>query len=260
MIDRFKFLKAKTLTLDISDIDTNKRKVVGYFASFDTLDNDKDIIRKGAFASSIKAKGVNSSDNRKIAHLWNHNWDYPIGKILELSEDNFGLRFVSQMSRSTKGEDVFRDYQDGIIREHSVGFYYLKNGIKEAYDLKNEKYYEVTDVDLMEGSSVTFGSNSLTPVIDVSKGLNVEDSFSELSKQMDIYIEALKNGDGTDERLYQIEMGLKTVQSAYYELLINAQKETVKDIVKNEAIIETVINETPKEKAFNKFLINYLKN
>jgi HK97 family phage prohead protease len=254
MSNKYNFIKAKTLDLQLKDIDTNKRKVVGYFAAFNNLDSDSDVIRKGAFANSIKAKGVNSSENRRIAHLWNHSWDTPIGKLLELSEDDYGLRFVSQISRSTKGEDVFADYQDGIIREHSVGFYYLPTGITEKVDSKNNTiYYDITDVDLMEGSTVTFGANSLTKVVDVTKGMNVEDTFSELTKQMDLYIDALKNGAGSDERLYQIEMGLKTIQSSYYELLCknNTQKETAQQVV---------INDTQKESAFNKLLINYLKN
>jgi HK97 family phage prohead protease len=253
MSNKFQYIKAKTLSLELSDIDTNKRKVVGYFAAFDNLDSDFDIFRKGAFANSIKSKGVNSAENRRIAHLWNHNWDLPIGKLLELYEDDYGLKFVSQISRSTKGDDVFADYQDGIIREHSVGFYYLPTGITEKIDSKtNTNFYEITDVDLMEGSTVTFGANSLTKVVDVTKGMRVEDAFSELTKQMDLYIEALKNGIGSDERLYQIEMGLKTIQSAYYELLCNkTQKETTQKVV---------IKETPKESAYNKLLINYLKN
>jgi HK97 family phage prohead protease len=254
MSNKYNFIKAKTLDLQLKDIDTNKRKVVGYFAAFNNLDSDSDVIRKGAFANSIKAKGVNSSENRRIAHLWNHSWDTPIGKLLELSEDDYGLRFVSQISRSAKGEDVFADYQDGIIREHSVGFYYLPTGITEKADSKNNTiYYDITDVDLMEGSTVTFGANSLTKVVDVTKGMNVEDTFSELTKQMDLYIDALKNGAGSDERLYQIEMGLKTIQSSYYELLCknNTQKETAQQVV---------INDTQKESAFNKLLINYLKN
>jgi hypothetical protein len=42
-------LKANSITLD--DIDEPNRIVKGYLSSFDTLDSDTDVIRKGAFTS-----------------------------------------------------------------------------------------------------------------------------------------------------------------------------------------------------------------
>lgn len=233
-------IKAKTLALNVSDIDASTRKVVGYFASFNTLDADGDIIRKGAFAQSIALKGANSPSNRKIAHLWNHDWSEPIGKLLELFEDDYGLKFVSQLGRSTKAQDTFLNYQDGIIREHSVGFYYLPGGAEVVTD-KLGTYTNVTNVDLIEGSSVTFGANSLTPVIDVNKTEQVQDMLAFLNKQMERYIDVLRNGEGTDERFYELEMGLRTLQAMYNELI---QKEP--------KLVQ------PKESSTRNILTNYL--
>ena len=77
----------KTIDVKISDVDLKSRQVKGYFASFDTLDSDRDVIRKGAFAKSIQENGVDSAGNRKIAHLRNHDWEQQIGKLTELGED-----------------------------------------------------------------------------------------------------------------------------------------------------------------------------
>jgi HK97 family phage prohead protease len=248
MIDKFKQIKAKNLSLKLSDIDTTTRTVVGYFAAFDTLDSDGDVFRKGSFSKSLKEKGVNATGNRRIAHLWNHNWDVPIGRLIELEEDNYGLRFTSQLSRSQKGMDVLADYQDGIIREHSVGFYYLSNGTHLRNDFEFGMYNELADVDLLEGSSVVYGSNSLTPVIDVTKGMSEIDLIADLNEQMTTYLEALKNGAGSDERLYQIEMGLKTIQSSYLEIL--NRKQTTN-------IVEPAVKS--ERSTYNKFLLNLLK-
>ena len=76
----FKSYESKSLSLKIEDVDEGSRKVVGYLSAFDTLDSDNDIIRKGAFAKSIKERGVESSSNRQIAHLRNHDWEHQIGK------------------------------------------------------------------------------------------------------------------------------------------------------------------------------------
>lgn len=225
-------LKVKTLALELSDLDPKNRRVSGYFASFNTLDSDSDIIRKGAFTDSILQRGPQSAGNRKIAHLWEHDWSLPIGKLLELHEDDFGLKFVSQLGRSEKANDVFLNYQDGILREHSVGFYYLPDGTELVQDSKIGAYTNITNVELFEGSSVTFGSNSLTPVLDVYKSENITEQLQLLEDEMAKYIDLLRNGEGTDERFYQIEMGLKTLQSKYSELFANKTKTPQQDEVK----------------------------
>ena len=238
-------LKVKTLALELSDVDPKNRRVSGYFASFDTLDSDGDIIRKGAFAESILQRGPQSAGNRKIAHLWEHDWSFPIGKLLELHEDDFGLKFVSQIGRSEKANDVLLNYQDGILREHSVGFYYLIDGTKLVEDSRLGAYTEVTNVELFEGSTVTFGSNSLTPVLDVYKSENVTEHLQLLEDEMSKYISLLRNGEGTDERFYQIEMGLKTLQAKYKELFIikttkTPQQEEVKTVTPDFNVFKTM--------------------
>ena len=144
----------KTIDVKITDLDEGSRQVKGYFASFDTLDSDRDVIRKGAFTKSIQERGVNSSGNRKIAHLRNHDWEQQIGRIDELAEDSKGLYFVSTLGTSSKGEDALRDYQDGILREHSIGFNYIKGKIEEVKEsnLHIAGHFEVTEVKLWEGS------------------------------------------------------------------------------------------------------------
>ena len=44
----------KFISAEIKDIDTKQGIVAGYFANFNTLDSDGDIIRKGAFNQSIQ--------------------------------------------------------------------------------------------------------------------------------------------------------------------------------------------------------------
>ena len=65
----FNSYESKTVSIKLEDVDEGSRKVVGYLSAFDKLDSDNDIIRSGAFAKSLKERGVESSSNRKIAHL-----------------------------------------------------------------------------------------------------------------------------------------------------------------------------------------------
>lgn len=230
---QFNPYESKTVSVKLEDVDEGSRKVVGYLSAFDKLDADNDIIRKGAFTKSLQERGVESTSNRKIAHLRNHDWEHQIGKFVELYEDNYGLKFVSQLGRSTKGNDALLDYQDGILIEHSIGFNYIADKIKEVEDNTNGKYYEVTEVKLWEGSGVTFGANEFTPVIDASKDLLDNDYLCKLNNEMEALIGALKNGKGTDDRLHNIEMRLKVMQRKYNSLIEQLEPKSVKQFTQN---------------------------
>ena len=201
-------------SLQIKDIDESKRQVSLYLSKFDTIDSDMDLIRKGAFKKSIKERGVNSKTNRKIAFLRHHDWQQQIGKFIELSEDEFGLFAVAELGRSTAGEDALKDYEDGIIREHSIGFQYVPDKSKWIEDttIKTNGFFEVKEVKLWEGSAVTFGSNEFTPVVDM-KGQDKTNYIEKITDELNVCIKALANGSGTDERLHDIEMKVKYLNS-----------------------------------------------
>jgi len=195
----------------LKDFDEASRKVAVYLSAFDQLDSDNDIIRRGAFTKSIKERGPGSTSNRQIAFLRYHNWEMPIGKFLELSEDEKGLFAVGELGNSTLGADALADYQDGIIKEHSIGFQYIKDKVKFIDDpgLETGGYYEITEVKLWEGSAVTFGANEFTNVVEVAKSEGKESTAQRISNEIDLIGKALINGQGTDERLHNLEMKLK---------------------------------------------------
>lgn len=214
--------KIKSQSLGIKDIDLSKREVAMYLSHFGNVDSDGDLLVKGCFKKSIQEKGVNSSSNRKIAYLRYHDWQKPIGKFTRLEEDDFGLFAVGQLGNSTLGNDALLDYQEEIIREHSIGFKYIQDKIKWVEDSTMERggYYLISEVALWEGSAVTFGANELTPVIQVSKGENKIDVIQDISKEMDSIFKSIVAGKGSDERLYQLEMKHKFLTSQLQELAI----------------------------------------
>ena len=139
--------------LEIKDINTTDRTVTVYLSKFDNVDSDFDVIRQGAFAKSIMEHGPNSSSNRKIQFLRHHDWEKQIGKFLELTEDTYGLKAVAQLGTSTDGENAMRDYEEGIILEHSIGFRYVSDKIKwvEDVSLPQGGFYDITEVKLLRG-------------------------------------------------------------------------------------------------------------
>lgn len=200
---------------ELKDMDSEKRRVAVYLSTFNTIDSDNDMIMPGAFTKSIEERGVNSTSNRKIAYLRFHNWDMPIGKWVELAQDQKGLYAVGELGRSTIGEDAFKDYEDGIIREHSIGFKYIGDKVKWIDDssLDMGGYWQIFEVKLYEGSAVTFGANEHTNVVEVMKSEERIEKAHKISNEIEILTKALANGKGTDERLHQIEMKLKYLNS-----------------------------------------------
>jgi len=227
---------------EIKDISSDKRQVAVYLAKFDNIDSDNDMIKKGAFTKSIQERGPDSPSNRKIAFLRWHDWEKPIGKFLTLEEDDFGLFAVSQLGTSQLGEDAFRDYTDGIIREHSIGFQYIQDKMKFIEDMNapDKGYFMISELKLYEGSAVTFGANSETNVIDVMKSEDKVEKAVKISNEIDILIKGLANGKGSDERLFEMEMKLKYLNS---QMLILAKSEPF--VKEHSLITEPIITDVP---------------
>jgi HK97 family phage prohead protease len=200
--------------LEIKDVDSASRKVALYLSVFDVIDSDFDIIRKGAFKKSLQERGVGSTSNRKIQYLRFHDWTKQIGKFVELAEDEKGLYAVGELGRSTLGEDALKDYEDGIIREHSIGFKYVKDKVKFIEDESTPigGFYDVSEVMLFEGSAVTFGANEYTNVVGM-KSENKKAEIDVISLELENVIKALANGKGSDERLYSLEMQAKQLSA-----------------------------------------------
>lgn len=222
-IKTFKPYELKTFTLDVKDIDTAGRRVKVALSKFNVIDSDGDVIRRGAFSKSIQERGAESASNRKVAFLRYHNWEHPIGKWINLEETSDYLIGIGELGKSTLGNDAFLDYQDGIIREHSIGFNYIPDKMALINNGDTE-VWEIKELVLWEGSAVTFGANQFTPTFDVSKG-NKAEVLEALNTKMSGVIAALKNGLGTDDRLYSLEMSLKVLQSQYNELILQTRAE-----------------------------------
>ena len=205
---------------ELKDIDPSKRTVALYLAAFDNIDSDSDILRKGCFAKSIAERGPLSAGNRKIQYLRYHDFEHQVGKWDELAEDDKGLYAVGTLSNSTKGNDLLCDYQDGVVREHSIGFSYVQDKLKWVEDmtLPNGGYWEVTEVKLWEGSAVTFGANSETPFVGM-KSEQKKDEAMRISARIDTLVKAIRKGEGTDERIQNLELQVKVLNSQLVSLI-----------------------------------------
>jgi HK97 family phage prohead protease len=207
---------------ELKDLDLAARQVAMYVSKFDVIDSDNDMIIKGAFSKSLAERGPQSEGNRKMAFLRHHQWEKQIGKPVTMEEDSNGLFVVAQLGNSTDGNDAFEDYKDGIILEHSIGFKYIADKIKFIDDSTMDAggFFEVSELALWEFSAVTFGANQYTGVLDVAKGQERKDMAIKLNEEIQLVTKSIINGQGTEDRQYNLEMRLKFLNARMMDLAI----------------------------------------
>ena len=188
-------IKNTNLPLSFKDADTKKGIVTGYFASFNNLDSDGDIIVPGAFAKSIQETGPQSMQPR-IKHLMNHDTGKPLGVIQSLCEDEKGLYYESQIGTHSLGQDFIKMVESGLITEHSIGFRTIQS---DTNNETGDTYLK--ELQLWEGSSLTaWGANNLTPVTGMKSEFKIED-IVERQKQLEKFCRSTTATDETIELL-----------------------------------------------------------
>ncbi len=154
----------------------------GYGAVFHNVDLCGDIIAPGAFA-----KGLSQFLKTGIL-AWQHEWEEPIGRPLEVREDATGLYIKGRISDTDRGRDARTLLKDGVIQSLSIGYtpaakqnlrsskdviaYWTKSGYRpSASDLARigSGARLLTDVRLHEISLVSFAANPEARVTQVKR-------------------------------------------------------------------------------------------
>lgn len=92
----------------------------GYASVWDSADSYGDVIRKGAFAKTLK--------RMRPALLWQHDSHSPIGTWTKLAEDERGLRVEGKLVTSiAKGAEALALLKAGAINGLSIGFRTLRS-------------------------------------------------------------------------------------------------------------------------------------
>lgn len=220
--------KADTIVAQIVDADEKQGIVTGYFSRFNNVDSDGDIIRPGAFTKTIREQGPKSQQPR-IKHLLNHDPSQPLGKLLNLKEDATGLVYESQIGTHSLGRDFIKMVESGLITEHSIGFRIMKRNQMQPYEdyMKNpgKGFYEITEVKLMEGSSLTaWGANPLTPLTGLKSELDIDLVIARQSA-----IEKFcRNSDATDDTIEALLLHSKQLTQLITDIKRATEPEEVK--------------------------------
>ena len=94
---------------ELIDADEKSGIVKGYGSVFNNVDSDGDIITPGAYTKTIMENGS------RVKYLYQHNMDQPLGKMVNLYEDEKGLMFEAKIPKTQLGTDVLELMKAGVI-------------------------------------------------------------------------------------------------------------------------------------------------
>ncbi|RHO68247.1 HK97 family phage prohead protease [Parabacteroides sp. AF48-14] len=183
-------MQYKALSFEIKDITINSesRRISGYAAVFGNKDKAGDILIKGCFSKSIQERGPQSNANDKIIHLWMHNMNEPVGKIVTLIEDDKGLYFEADIDEIDLGDREIKQLESGTLNQFSIGYSYVWDKID--YDSEKDAFI-VKEVVLYEISVVSIGCNGETYYAGLKTAEEIEDKEIELQNEIEGSLQGL---------------------------------------------------------------------
>lgn len=147
----------KSASFVLESADEGTGEFSGYAAVFGNVDSGGDIIEKGAFTKTI----AEDFDRIKILALHNGCW-LPVGKPIELREDDRGLFIRGKISNTSMGRDIRTLLKDGVLNELSIGYDTV------AFDYDSETgIRHLKEIKLWEVSIVTWAMNDQAKIDDV---------------------------------------------------------------------------------------------
>jgi len=172
--------KAVSFVLESTDEKTGEFS--GYASVFGNVDDGGDIVEKGAFAKTIV------EDFARIKILSQHNQcELPIGKPLELREDEKGLFIRGKISDTQKGRDIQTLLKDGVLNELSIGYDAVDYAVDESTGIRHLK-----QIKLWEVSIVTWAMNDQATIDNVKSMAEELKAEAKSGKMSHARLNALK--------------------------------------------------------------------
>lgn len=157
-------MQFKTTFTEIKANDSNM--ISGHGSFFHNIDSHKDIVMPGAFTKTLK------ENKNRIKILWQHDSYEPIGKPINIYEDEKGLFFEAKISDTETGVKAMKLIKDGVLNELSIGY----ETVKQEWDNKRNVRL-LKEIKLYEISVVTWASNELAQITNAKKVSNLLDEI-----------------------------------------------------------------------------------
>ena len=172
------------------NISDGKMRFEGYLSVFGNVDSYGEVVEKGACVGSIKSI---EACGRYLPILENHGgWKAnasdvtPIGYFESLKEDNVGLYVKGVLYSTVRGKDIYILLKESPRGQMgmSIGYRVIKsrNATREEYERSGVELY-LEEIELLEGSIVTFPANTEARVEDVKSEIMQLRSFEKSLKE-----------------------------------------------------------------------------
>ena len=152
--------KQKHFTLELKTLD-NAGRFAGYASVFDVVDNQSDVMLRGAFTRTLDGR------SSEIKLLWQHQQHEPIGLFDRMFEDEHGLYVEGRLLLSVqRAQEAHTLLKARAINGLSIGY----SPVRYRIDPDTGVRY-LAEVDLWEVSLVTFPANDAANVTVVKQSM-----------------------------------------------------------------------------------------
>lgn len=142
--------------------------IYGYATVYVVTDHENDIISE---------KAIGNIDASKVKFLWQHDASKPIGKIIELKSDHYGLKIEAEINNDTVyGSEASSLIKQGALNGLSIGFSPGKTSVN------SEGVRIIEDLTLYEVSVVTFPANGYAQIDSVKNLKNISQNIDALKR------------------------------------------------------------------------------
>lgn len=144
----------KVLQLEIKSLGELGHGVFsGYGSTFGNVDRVGDIVERGAFERTLETHKKNGTMPAMLIH---HDMTRPIGRWIDMREDEHGLSVEGKLTTGVRDADeAYALLKDGAINSMSIGY----KVIREDYDHRTGINH-LHEVELHELSLVTIPANA----------------------------------------------------------------------------------------------------
>lgn len=158
--------KAGAVPLDLKAV-AEDGEFEGYLSTFGNVDRGMDMVMPGAFRRTLKERKLSA-----IKLLRDHDTRKVIGKWLSMEEDDRGLKVRGKLFAGTVqlATETLALMREGALDAMSIGYRTIKAQWDEEQGIR-----KLLDVELWEGSIVTFPMNEMATVDAVKNDLTITD-------------------------------------------------------------------------------------
>lgn len=151
----------KTGAFAVKAIDDATGEIEGYGSTFGgEPDSYGDVIAKGAYSASLKAHADRGTMPKMF---WQHDPGEVIGRWLEASEDNIGLKLRGRLNMGVRrGAEAYALLKEGDIDGLSIGYRIRKHEVDDTTGV-----WTLKELDLFEVSVVSIPANDKALVASV---------------------------------------------------------------------------------------------